>query len=70
MHFTGAVRQADFGDDPELVDRKVAPALEVVIGIDNIMFSHGRHMFHVVSNPSLIFDKSSSSLGLDHWIRL
>ena len=30
MHFTGAVRQANDGDDPELVDRKVAPALEVV----------------------------------------
>ena len=31
--------------------------LEVVIGGDNIMFSHGRHMFHLVSNLSLIFDK-------------
>ena len=30
MHFTGAVRQADVGNDPELVDRTVAPALEVV----------------------------------------
>ena len=30
MHFTGAVLQANVGDDPELVDRKVAPALEVV----------------------------------------
>ena len=30
MHSTGAVRQANVGDDPELVDRKVAPALEVV----------------------------------------
>ena len=39
--------------------------LEVVVGIDNIMFSYGRHMLHMVSNPSLIFDKSSCSLGLD-----
>ena len=30
MHFTGAVRQANVGNDPELVDRKVAPAVEVV----------------------------------------
>ena len=30
MHITGAVRQANVGDDPELVDRKVSPALEVV----------------------------------------
>ena len=29
------------------------------------MFGHGRHMFHMVPNPSLIFDKSSCSLGLD-----
>ena len=39
--------------------------IEVVVGIDNIMFSHGRHMFHMMSNPSLIFDKSRSGLGLD-----
>ena len=39
--------------------------LEVVIGINNIMFSQGRHMFHMMSNPSLIFDKSSGGLGLD-----
>ena len=30
MQFTCAVRQANVGDDPELVDQKVAPALEVV----------------------------------------
>ena len=39
--------------------------LEVVIGMDDIMFSYGSHMFHLVSNPSLIFDKSSGCLGLD-----
>ena len=39
--------------------------LEVVIGRDNIMFSHGSHKFHWVSNPSLIFDKSSGGLGLN-----
>ena len=27
MHFTGAVWKANVGDDPELVDRKVAPSL-------------------------------------------
>ena len=30
MHFTGAMRKANIGDDPELVLSKVAPALEVV----------------------------------------
>ena len=39
--------------------------IEVVVGIDNIMFGHGRHMFHVVSNPSLIFNKRRSGLGLN-----
>ena len=39
--------------------------IEVVVGIGNIMFGHGRHTFHVMSNPSLIFDKSRSGLGLD-----
>ena len=38
---------------------------EVVVGRDNIMFSHGRHMFHLVSNPSLILDKHSVGLGLN-----
>ena len=39
--------------------------LEVVIGGDNIMFGHDRHMCHLVSNPSLIFDKSSGGFGLN-----
>ena len=30
MQFTSSVRKANVGDDPELVDREVAPALEVV----------------------------------------
>ena len=38
---------------------------EVVVSIDDIVPSHGRHMLHVMSNPSLIFDKSRSGLGLD-----
>ena len=38
---------------------------EVVVGIDNGVLGHGRHMFHVMSNPSLIFDKRRSGLGLD-----
>ena len=38
---------------------------KVVICIDDLVLSHVRHMLHVVSNPALIFDKSSSSLGLD-----
>ena len=30
IHFTGAMWKANVGDDPELIDCKVAPALEVV----------------------------------------
>ena len=38
---------------------------EVIIDIDDIVLSHVRHVLHVVSIPSLIFDKSSGGLGLD-----
>ena len=30
MHFTGAMQKANVGDNPELIDSKVAPSLEVV----------------------------------------
>ena len=39
---------------------------EVVVSIDDILvLGHVRHMLHVMSNPSLVFDKSSCCLGLD-----
>ena len=38
---------------------------EVVVSIDDVVLGHGRHMLHVMSNPSLTFDKSSCCLGLD-----
>ena len=48
MHFTGAVWKANVGDDPELVDRKVAPAL------DSLKLSH-------IAVSTGIFPKFSSS---------